>query len=260
MAWRVMRSIDVLFDQLDAIAPNRSRASDGTIGDTAHQGTTSDHNPHYVAGVGSEIVTAGDYTHDPAGGCDAHRLAEVLRVHRDRRIEYVISNKKIFSSYRSGSRAPWAWGPYTGSNPHDKHTHVSTLDNPVSDTSTPWNLEGLDMDDPNGEYLNYLTAERQNKVREMASPYDIKAFTSTSGKLYPAIPGEVSKFVEAIRRVDAAVAAMATAEQVLALTAAVEKLDADVQALAEEVRSGTGAAGTYDISSGRLTIERVPEV
>jgi hypothetical protein len=89
------------------------------------------------------MVTALDLTHDPANGFDSYHFAEVLRTHRDNRTKYVISNKRIFSSYPSGDRAAWEWGTYTGKDPHTGHAHVSVLDAPVSDTSTPWNLEGM---------------------------------------------------------------------------------------------------------------------
>lgn len=145
--WRAMSSLLVLRDQVDRIAPNRSRVSDGLVGDADHQDTNSDHNPHYVPGVGSEIVTALDLTHDPARGFDSYRFAEVLRQHRDKRIKYVISNRRIFSSYITTNRAAWAWGPYTGSDPHTNHVHNSVIDAPISDIRTPWNLEGFDMAD-----------------------------------------------------------------------------------------------------------------
>lgn len=152
MAWRPMRSLAEtpssqttgLRGQVNAIAPGRSKASDGLVGDEVHE-TTSGHYPHYVSGVGSEIVTAWDCTNDPTNGCDSWLLAETLRQHRDKRIRYVISNKKIFSSYASGSRAAWTWGTYSGSNPHTGHCHIQTLDDKISDTTTPWNLEGFDM-------------------------------------------------------------------------------------------------------------------
>jgi hypothetical protein len=75
MAWRVARSLDQLLAEINASAPNRSRASDGSIGDAAHQTTDSDHNPHCQGWV----VTARDFTHDPAGGFDAHAFADWLR-------------------------------------------------------------------------------------------------------------------------------------------------------------------------------------
>lgn len=143
--WRAMASLLVLRDQVNALAPDRDRASDGLVGDEAHQATSSDHNPHYVEGVGRDIVTALDLTHDPAGGFDSYAFAEVLRQHRDKRIKYVISNRRLFTSYLSGGRPAWTWGPYSGSDPHTNHVHISVLDDPISDTRTPWNLEGFDM-------------------------------------------------------------------------------------------------------------------
>lgn len=152
MAWRPMRSLAEspssqttgLRGQVNLIAPNRSKASDGLVGDVNHE-STSGHFPHTVAGVGDEIVTAWDCTNDPADGCDSRLLAETLRQHRDPRIRYVISNREIFSSYTSGSRPAWAWGPYSGVDPHTNHAHIQVLDATISDTTTPWNLEGFDQ-------------------------------------------------------------------------------------------------------------------
>lgn len=151
MTWRPMNSLARLDDpraglrgQVNAIAPYRSKASDGLVGDQNHE-TTSGHYPHFVAGVGDEIVTAWDVTNDPDGGCDSFKLCEVLRQHRDKRLRYVISNRQIFSSYPVGSRPAWTWGPYSGTtDPHINHGHIQVLDEPISDTSTPWNLEGFE--------------------------------------------------------------------------------------------------------------------
>lgn len=147
--WRAMASLLTLRDQVNALAPNRNRASDGLVGDAAHQQTNSDHNPHVVEGVGTQIVSALDLTHDPAGGFDSYAFAEVLRVNRDRRIKYVISNHRIFDT--SGSDA-WTWHAYSGPDPHTNHVHVSVNDdgpvalNQLSDTRTPWNLDGFEDD------------------------------------------------------------------------------------------------------------------
>lgn len=146
MTWRAVDSLLVLRGQADAIAPNRSRASDGLKASPTHttNNPTSDHEPHTVPGVGSEIVTAEDLTHDPAGGFDSYLFAETLRRNRDRRIKYVISNHRMFSSYATSSYPAWTWRPYTGTtDPHTNHVHVSVLDAVISDTTTPWNLEGF---------------------------------------------------------------------------------------------------------------------
>jgi hypothetical protein len=145
IVWRAMNSLLVLRDQVNLIAPTRSKASDGLVGDPEHQATTSDHNPHFVAGVGDNIVTALDLTHDPARGFNSYFFADVLRAQRDRRIKYVISNHRIFSSYAVGSRPAWVWGSYNGVDPHTNHVHVSVLDATISDTRTPWDLGVFDM-------------------------------------------------------------------------------------------------------------------
>jgi len=42
MSWRLARSLEPLRNEVNAAAPNRSKASDGTIGDTAHSSRASD--------------------------------------------------------------------------------------------------------------------------------------------------------------------------------------------------------------------------
>ena len=122
MAWRVAKSLKVLREQINQIAPNRSKASDGTIGDTAHASTNSDHNPHVMDGnIG--VVTALDITHDPNDGCDVQKIVDALVQSKDKRIKYIIWNKKIISSYVQ----PWEWRDYNGKNPHTKHFHLSVL-------------------------------------------------------------------------------------------------------------------------------------
>lgn len=91
--------------------PNRSRLSDGIMGDPRHAGTTSDHNDG----------NAFDLTHDPANGCDAHAMVRTLVARGDGRVKYAISNGQIWSA-RYAARG---WRRYDGSNPHTKHAHVS---------------------------------------------------------------------------------------------------------------------------------------
>ena len=118
--WRLAASLQRLRDNVDALAPLRCRQSDGSIGDAAHASRSSDHNPWVEAG-GMGVVTAIDITHDPVNGCDAERLAESLRETCDARVKYVIWNRRIFSA----TVQSWEWRPYTGSNPHDHHMHIS---------------------------------------------------------------------------------------------------------------------------------------
>lgn len=135
MSWRIAKSLDVLLASVNLAAPNRSKKSDGSIGDGAHASRASDHNP-WVRDGSMGIVTARDFTHDQKGGFDAYQFAEALKAHRDPRIKYVISNRRIWTPAVSQS-----WRKYNGVNPHDKHTHVSVkASKPLYDLTIPWDL------------------------------------------------------------------------------------------------------------------------
>lgn len=109
--------------------PWRDRGADGICASAAHhqQNPTSDH----------ETGDAFDLTDDKAGGCDADRLAELLRHARDPRVKYVISERRMFSSYAAHGVAAWTWRPYHGTNPHTHHVHVSIVAGARDDTA-PW--------------------------------------------------------------------------------------------------------------------------
>lgn len=99
------------------------------MGDPAHQGRKSDHNDGLAI----------DLTHDPGSGFDAGRLAEALRRQMSGapqgRITYIIWNRQIASIKRA-----WAWRPYTGSNPHTSHVHISIKATARNETR-PWKLD-----------------------------------------------------------------------------------------------------------------------
>ena len=109
--------------QATAISPSRKKASDGLLPSKAHisQSPDSDHNTGYAV----------DLTHDPESGVDCSDIFEKLK--EDKRVKYLIFNKKIWSKdkARLGNR------PYTGSNPHTKHLHIS-INNGYGDDTSPW--------------------------------------------------------------------------------------------------------------------------
>lgn len=163
-SWRLVRSLMRLRWQIDAMAPNRSRASDGTIGDAAHQARTSDHNPRVVLALGEQpVVLALDITHDPAHGCDTHAVAESIRLSRDRRVSYVIANRQV-----TGPNHGWEWDPYTGTDPHINHMHVSVLAIVLADDTTDWAIEGDTValsDDEINRIVNAIFNRQVNGVR-----------------------------------------------------------------------------------------------
>lgn len=137
--WRPANALVQMRVQADAMAPRRNKASDGTIGDAAHQAEAcaSQHNSCCVKVNGIWIVRALDLTHDPAGGFDSYAVAEQLRLSRDPRIRYIISNRRI-----TGPNYGWVWHPYSGSDPHTNHMHSSLWDDQArfDDTSRAWRL------------------------------------------------------------------------------------------------------------------------
>lgn len=140
MAHRIAQSLDKLRAQINGRFPGRNKKSDGWIGDAAHASKASDHNPHVKDGS-TGVVTALDVTHDPASGCDAGILADVLVASRDPRIKYVIWNRRIIAGDPGPS--PWTWRKYTGINPHNMHVHVSVRPTKsLYDDTSPWAVPG----------------------------------------------------------------------------------------------------------------------
>jgi hypothetical protein len=139
--WRVARSLLTLREQINRRAPERNKASDGTIGDSRHcsgNPRASDHCPWIIDGANG-VVSAMDITHDAAHGCDANAIAEAIRTARDARVKYIIWNRRIANSSSIGGHEPWAWRPYTGANGHTQHIHISVKSDHVHyDSIVPW--------------------------------------------------------------------------------------------------------------------------
>lgn len=125
----VAPALNTLLAQLNEMAPKRKKASDGALGDQAHAARKSYHNPNSAG-----IVQARDFTHDPAGGLDCNWLANALVAGRDKRILEIIWNRRYWTP-RGG------WVTYYGSNPHDKHLHLSvSSDANLYNSTAPWDL------------------------------------------------------------------------------------------------------------------------
>jgi hypothetical protein len=139
--WTLAPSLTTLRREINDLWPGRNKASDGTIGNAEHSNRTSDHNPD-AAGV----VRAMDITSwvGPDGDV-ADLLVRHLRATRDPRVAYIIWQRRICNSRSVDGAAPWAWRPYAGSNPHDKHVHISVRPAPTGDDPSPWHLEDIIM-------------------------------------------------------------------------------------------------------------------
>lgn len=136
MTWRLARALEQLRMQVNQQFPQRSKDSDGSIGDEHHSARLSDHNPD-----GAGVVHAIDITHDPRGGFDSYAFADMLLKRQDRRVKYVISNRRIGSG--PAGPAPGLWRPYTGQNAHDHHCHISVMSGELADDVSAWSIDGL---------------------------------------------------------------------------------------------------------------------
>lgn len=129
----VVPALDEGRAQLDTRFPNRDKASDGSIGNEAHQGEASSHNPdqtgkpEYRDGDSKNEVRARDFDADlrDPNGTTMEQVVQ-LWVTKARQgkmwwIRYIIFNGRIWHK-----RDGYVTRVYTGSNKHDKHAHVNT--------------------------------------------------------------------------------------------------------------------------------------
>lgn len=110
MGYYLAPSLETLRAEINARWPGRDKRSDGWIGDTAHQATRSDHNPNSRGSV-----NAIDIDED---GIDLQAVFAAVKKHPSAR--YWIYERKLYHRLRG-----WKAEAYSGSNPHDKHAHLS---------------------------------------------------------------------------------------------------------------------------------------
>jgi hypothetical protein len=106
-----------LRDQIDDRYPNRDRRSDGWVADSKHS-KKSDHTPRRNGVVRAIDIDAG-LGHSKESWNLAQSIVLAAKA-GDKRIKYVIHNGQIASKIRG-----WRFRPYTGSNSHHQHIHIS---------------------------------------------------------------------------------------------------------------------------------------
>ena len=127
MSWYLAPVLDRLRAEVNAKWPNRSKASDGTIGDAAHSSRTSDHNPNARGSVNAIDITA--------SGIDTDTLIAAAKKHPS--VRYIIFNRRIMNRDIGNFRSR----PYSGSNPHTQHVHISLYQRRSAEESTrSWGL------------------------------------------------------------------------------------------------------------------------
>lgn len=142
MAWVVVPALNALRTELDEVAPNRDRTSDGGIGDTSHTASPSGHNPDetgrpedFDADTVDE-VRARDFDADlRRPGLTMEMVVQHLvlgcRAGRITWIKYIIYRGRIWSASDG-----WVTRVYTGASRHDEHAHVSCKPQTVHEQDT----------------------------------------------------------------------------------------------------------------------------
>lgn len=235
--WRVVRSLDRLNEQIRAahpraVPPATPEVSWGSIADSAHS-STSDHYPHFYKALGATaVVCARDFPHAPSLGLDAHKIADRLRVSRDPRIGYVISNGRI-----TGPNYGWRWSAYSGSDPHDTHIHVSTVHTAAADSGADWQIGDDDMPLTSDDIEKVATATKQ-KVLSDGGIQLLLTRVYQQGVTLAAVQ-------TALGKLPAAFAAEGTnpAELTAALAALPKPEPVDVELLAERLKAALPSGG-----------------
>lgn len=110
MSWHLAPALAQLRAEVNARWPKRSKRSDGTIGDPAHQARRSDHNPNARRSVNAIDITA--------SGIDTGALIAAAKRHPS--VRYIIHNRRIMNRDIGNFKAR----RYRG-NPHTAHVHIS---------------------------------------------------------------------------------------------------------------------------------------
>jgi hypothetical protein len=142
-AWILTKGLQNLRDQVNEAFPDRDHASDGTIGDTAHQAETSGHNRDDTPGSRPEWDGDSDSTPEVrawdmdtdlrAAPATAQQVVDHIRKLPgvSSVLRYMIYNRKIY-------RAANGWAPeaYTGPSAHTEHIHFSGAYSQAADNNT----------------------------------------------------------------------------------------------------------------------------
>lgn len=142
VSWTLIPAARALFDQIDDLAPARDHASDGAVGNLAHQGSVSDHNPDETGSVPIHDADSVNEVHAIDVDTDlresdltmediVQHLLSRCRSGAEKRLRYIIYYHRIWSASNG-----WVQEVYTGASPHTEHAHFSFSYNSTLEAST----------------------------------------------------------------------------------------------------------------------------
>lgn len=228
------RALTTFRNEVNVRYPNRDKASDGWIGDPAHQATSSDHNPDPAGQVDAGSVDAWDMDVELNGTGKPYKedLWVVINAAlKHEAIQYVIYDSRITSR-------TWGlgvWRAYDGPNPHDKHVHFNTRESHETSTK-PWLPPKEEKPMNADDFLKILSDSRVSaKLAALAVTYPIYSGQSL-----------LNHYIEEDSQTDSIASKVVSTEaKVDALTKAVATLTATLTELANR----PAPVGTVDITA-----------
>lgn len=247
--WQLTLGLQNLRSQVNARWPNRDKASDGSIGDTAHQASTSGHNRDDTSGSrpawnGDADSTAevrawdcdNDFRETGTSGQDVidhiRRLPGLAGV-----LRYMIYNRRMYHA-----RDGFAPTPYDGPSPHTEHIHFEGAWSQAADNNTSFDYRLDDVNMPTAaEIVDELLAR------------NLGASGPTVGRALQAGAYTKAELVDALLARGLGSSGVPTVGVALQsgayrnsndLLAKVGELNADVAQVASDVTALTGAVAT----------------
>lgn len=175
MSWVVVPCLLTLRSEFNKVAPNRDKGADGTVGDTSHSASSSDHNPDETGNTPYEDADYTDEVHaldiDSTGKWPDGKGGEE-GAWFDKKIRYLAAKER--AEYNSATvygrlqniiwrgqiiSRSWGWSEwrtYTGSNKHFDHAHFSARYTTAQENDTrPWGVYEED-DMTKAEFLDWM--------------------------------------------------------------------------------------------------------
>jgi hypothetical protein len=217
--WLLVPSLGQLRTELNRIAPNRDRSSDGTIGDSAHQSRVSDHNDDEVGRVPIRDADSKHEVHAIDLDTDLrepnltmemvvqHVLAR-CRSGAEKRLRYVIYNRRIWEASNG-----WKQRSYTGDSPHTEHAHFSaSYETKLEASTASWHLEDIPvaLTDADKKWLAAQIDKAATSAAERVwkTKWNINfepgtvPYVAEAGSILAHVPGEHARAEAALAEID----------------------------------------------------------
>lgn len=175
-AWVLVPCLVQLRAEFNGVAPARDHASDGSIGDVAHEESQSDHNGDETGNVPIRDADKVNEVHAidvdvdlRTPGLSMEECVQFLlsrcRSGAENRLRYIIFNRRIWSASNG-----WRQKAYTGKNPHDHHAHFSSSYETAREADTrSWHLEDtVAMTNEDKAFIKAEVAKVDEAVRAQA--------------------------------------------------------------------------------------------